>query len=262
MTTPVVSQNGNSNAKVSAFKKAFTEPLKPQKGPVNFSFSNSLKAGYTQYHGDQVSLLGINPEAKVEYKGWYAGAEVAAGTALSGKVELGKEIEFNKNWGMDVSAFASHDVNFIHNRETVIKHSPIDLSYNLNGENHLGSINLDDITVKSKPQGVFKTGIKAMANYTTNDGKFTIGAGLSGQYAANNTPNIILNGGLLNFEYRKDGQVYKNEITLPDLKVDLHKQDFVLTPELSAEYRFNDRIALEPSGNFFGGEIKVKHNIR
>ena len=243
MTTPVVSQNGNSNAKVSAFKKAFTEPLKPQKGPVNFSFSNSLKAGYTQYHGDQVSLLGINPEAKVEYKGWYAGAEVAAGTALSGKVELGKEIEFNKNWGMDVSAFASHDVNLVHSEAMIGKTS------NITTQKYLSDFNLDDISVKMNIPGVFRTGIKAMANYTTNDGKFTIGAGLSGQHAAKNSIDV-----------KNEGSIVTDPVQL--LENTFQKHGYVLTPELSAEYRFNDRIALEANGNFFGGEIKVKHNIR
>mgnify|MGYP003301283348 CR=1 FL=1 len=59
------------------------------------------------------------------------------------------------------------------------------------------------------------------------------------------------------------GKEYKmTDITIPDQQLNLHKQGFVLSPEVSAEYRFNDRIALEANGNIFGGEIKVKHNLK
>ena len=260
MTPPITS----NETKVNPFKKAFTEPLKPQKGPVKFSVSNSFKAGYTQYGGDQVSLLGFNPEAKVEYKGWYAGAEIAAGTAVSGKVELGKEIEFNKNWGMDVSAYASHDLNFMRGRNLTISGGNVVLNLAVDGERYRNDINLNDININLNSQGVVRTGLKAMGKYTTNDGKFTIGAGLSGQYAMNNSKDVLVKGTTIHTgTIEVMGKEYKvDNITIPDQQINLHKQGFVLSPEVSAEYRFNDRIALEANGNFFGGEIKVKHNLK
>ena len=260
MTPPITS----NETKVNPFKKAFTEPLKPQKGPVKFSVSNSLKAGYTQYGGDQVSLLGFNPEAKVEYKGWYAGAEIAAGTAVSGKVELGKEIEFNKNWGMDVSAYASHDLSFMRRRNLTISMENVNQEFVVDSEKIRSDIKFEDIILGiPTPQGVVRTGLKAMGKYTTNNGKFTIGAGLSGQYAMNNSKDVIVKGNTIRTEVNIMGKEYKmTDITIPDKQLNLHKQGFVLSPEVSAEYRFNDRIALEANGNFFGGEIKVKHNLK
>ena len=82
----------------------------------------------------------------------------------------------------------------------------------------------------------------------TDDEKFTFGAGVSGQYARNNAKDISLT------TTATDGQNTKS--LTQEFK--LHKEGFVLSPELKATWHANKNISVGANVNLFGGGITAQ----
>ncbi|MBR2431166.1 hypothetical protein IKB17_06880 [bacterium] len=90
-----------------------------------------------------------------------------------------------------------------------------------------------------------------MANYTTNNGKFTFGAGVSGQYVRNNAKDISLTTTITTDGLTKSlTQEFKP-----------HKESFVLSPELKATWNANKNISVEANVNAFGGGITASYTL-
>lgn len=56
--------------------------------------------------GENFSNIGAALGGEINYKGTYLKAEAGAGTALSGRVELGHEFDIGKNLGFEISSKA------------------------------------------------------------------------------------------------------------------------------------------------------------
>ncbi len=214
--------------------------MKKKQAPV-LTGNVGLNASYKHYGTDRILLFGPTAEGKVQHKGFYAGAGVTAGTGLSADVEIGKEFDINKNWGLDLSANANYTRSLLkgNNQVSIIQ-----------------KVQVNDIVEEGREFAEWKpavttAGLKVMANYTTNNGKFTFGAGVSGQYARNNAKDISLT------TTATDGQITKSltQVFKP------HKEGCVLSPELKATWNANKNISVEANANILGGGITARYTF-
>jgi hypothetical protein len=218
-----------------------TPPINEKKQAPVLTGNVGLKASYKHYDTDRILLFGPTAEGRVQHKGFYAGAGVTAGTGLSADVEIGKEFDINKNWGLDLSANANYTRSL------------------LKGNNQVSitqKVQVNDIVEEGREFAEWKpaittAGLKVMTNYTTNNGKFTFGAGVSGQYARNNTKDISLT------TTATDGQ-YTGSLTQ---WVNHHKEGVVLSPELKATWNANKNISVGANVNAFGGGITASYTF-
>lgn len=217
--------------------------------PVVTTGSVGLNASFKEYGADRIVLFGPTVEGKVEHKDFYASAGVTAGTGLSVGAEVGKEFDINKNWGLNLSANANHTRALLGENKTSII-----MAHNL-------QVNRNDIanntSVETRGSAQWKpaittAGVKAMANYTTDNGKFTFGAGLSGQYAKNNAKDISLTATV------KDNNQAINTATSA---IKRREEGFVLSPELKAGWNANKHISFEANVNGFGGGVTAKYTF-
>ena len=212
-----------------------TPPINEKKQAPVLTGSVGLNASYKHYGTDSILLFGPTAEGRVQHKGFYAGAGVTAGTGLSADVEIGKEFDINKNWGLDLSANANYTRSLMKDNNK----SHISISQSINGV-----VDKRQEFAEWKPE-VTTAGLKAMANYTTNNGKFTFGAGISGQYARNNGKDISL------------------ATTEPKMAAELKcfKEGVVVSPELEATWNANKKISLQANANVFGGGITASYKF-
>ena len=218
-----------------------TPPIDGSKTTPVFSGGIGLNAAYKQLGVDKILVFGPTANGRVEHNGWHAGASATLGTAYSAEVEVGKEFDINKNWGLDLSAHAGHVGTLCQGKNS----STIEHYVNNNGK-----VDVETATAEWKPK-VTTAGVKAMANYTTNNGKFTFGAGVSGQYATNNAKNVSLTTPYM------DDQVPKSTTT----NIINHKEGLVFSPEIKASYNAGKHISLEANGNFFGGGLTARYTF-
>lgn len=218
-----------------------TEPIitaQPKEQP-KVTYNAGLQAGYKQYGVDEIPLFGATAGAKVEYKGFHAGAELTAGTALSGNIEVGKEFDINKNWGLDLSANANHTVSMLGKNKIHIE------------QNIQGVEDAPYAHAEWRP-GISTAGVKAMANYTSNNGKFNFGVGVSGQYVTNNAADASLS------------TRYETEPGVTQIQTDAiksHKAGVVVSPELQVGYKINDKFALGLNANALGGTAGISYTF-
>lgn len=218
-----------------------TPPIDGQKQTPVLTGNVGLNASYKHYGTDRIVILGPTAEARVQYNGFYAGAGVTAGTGLSADVEIGKEFDINKNWGLDLSANANYSRSLLEGN---------------NQANIILNVQCNDIvkdgfvSAEWKP-AVTTAGLKVMANYTTNNEKFTFGAGVSGQYVTNNAKDISLTTTVT------DGQ-HSESLTH---EFNYHEEGFVLSPELKAIWNANKNVSVGANVNLFGGGITASYKF-
>lgn len=218
-----------------------TQPIvntQPKEQP-RVTYNAGLQAGVKEYGADKIALFGATGGAKVEYKGFHAGADVSVGTALGANLEVGKEFDINKNWGLDLSANASHTVSMLGKSQIHIKH---DIQ---------GVENTPYAHAEWRP-GVTSAGVKAMANYTSNNGKFNFGVGVSGQYVKNNAADA-----LLSTRYETEPGV--TQIRTNAIKA--HKEGVVVSPEVQFGYKINDKLALGLNADALGGSAGISYTF-
>ena len=218
-----------------------TPPINEKKQAPVLTGNVGLNASYKHYDTDRILLFGPTAEGRVQYKGFYTRAGVTAGTGLSADVEIGKEFDINKNWGLDLSANANYTRSLLkgNNQVSIIQ-----------------KVQVNDIVEEGREFAEWKpaittAGLKVMANYTTNNGKFAFGAGVSGQYARNNAKDISLT------TTATDGQI--TESLTHEFKH--HKEGFVLSPELKATWNANKNISVGANVNVFGGGITASYTF-
>ena len=214
-----------------------TPPINEKKQAPVLTGNVGLNASYKHYGTDRILLFGPTAEGRVQHKGFYAGAGVTAGTGLSADVEIGKEFDINKNWSFDLSANANYSRSLLKDNNQV--------KFQVNGIVEEGRE-----FAEWKP-AITTAGLKVMANYTTDNGKFTFCAGVSGQYARNNAKDISLTTTVT------DGQITKS--LTQEFKP--HKEGFVLSPELKATWNANKNISVGANVNAFGGGITASYTL-
>lgn len=218
-----------------------TPPIEGKRQTPVLTGNVGLNASVKNFGCDRILLFGSTAEGRIQHKGYYAEAGVTAGTGLSVNAEIGKEFDINKNWGLELSANANHTRSLLGTKnESMIIHN-----IGINGECHEESANAD------WTPGVTIAGVKAMANYTTDNGKFTFGAGVSGQYARNNAKNLSLTS------TATDGQTTQSMTTV----INNRKEGFVVSPELKATWNANRHISVEANGNAFGGGVTARYTF-
>lgn len=218
-----------------------TPPIEGKRQTPVLTGNVGLNASVKNFGCDRILLFGSTAEGRIQHKGYYAEAGVTAGTGLSVNAEIGKEFDINKNWGLELSANANHTRSLLGTKnESMIIHN-----IGINGECHEESANAD------WTPGVTIAGVKAMANYTTDNGKFTFGAGVSGQYARNNAKNLSLTS------TATDGQTTEHVTSV----INKRKEGFVVSPELKATWNANRHISVEANGNAFGGGVTARYTF-
>lgn len=215
-----------------------TLPIDGQKKPV-FTGAIGAKAEYKALGVDKMVIFGPTAEGKVQYKGWHAGAGVTAGTGLSVDAEIGKTFNLNKNWDIDLSLNANHSISFGGKSKVNLEHIDFNTGETIN-----------QISAEWKP-GVTTAGVKAMAYRTSNNGKITFGAGVSGQYCTNNAKNVSLTTTVTD----------ENSTTTYYHAENNHKNGFVVSPELKVSLNVNKNCSIEGKGNIFGGGISAKYTF-
>lgn len=213
-----------------------TPPIEGKRQTPILTGNVGLNASYKGFGSDRIILFGPTAEGRIEHKGYYAEAGVTAGTGLSLDAEIGKEFDINKNWGLNLSANANHTRSLL--SET--NEAGINVKVYDNGT----LLTECSDYAKWKP-GFTTAGVKAMANYTTDNRKFTVGAGVSAQYATNNAKDVSVT--LKEYDFHQE---IKNK-----------KVDFVVSPEFKASWNANRHISIEANGNAFGGGVTARYTF-
>lgn len=117
------------------------------------------------------SNLGAAVGGEVNYRGTYLKAEAGAGSALTGKAELGHEFDIGKNMGLDISAKAQTTKNLRANNY----HTEFDTRMNseISGVPYsMGNLHIGDAKWYS---GETRLGAGAELNFKSKNAKFGIG---------------------------------------------------------------------------------------
>lgn len=218
-----------------------TQPIitaQPKEQP-KVTYNAGLQAGVKAYGVDKIPLLGANAGANVEYKGFHAGAELTAGTALSLNTEIGKEFDINKNCGLDLSANASHTMSTLGKSQTKIT-PQID-----------GIEDLPSTKAEWRP-GVTTTGVKAMGKFTSNNGRLNFGVGVSGQYVKNNASDALLSTCF---------EAAPGVTRIRTNAIKSHKEGVVVSPEFQAGYKINEKLSLGLNANVLGGSAGISYTF-
>ena len=121
--------------------------------------------------GENFSNIGAALGGEINYKGTYLKAEAGAGTALSGRVELGHEFDIGKNLGFEISSKAQT----IRNLKSNSYHTEFDTRMNgeINGVPYsIGNLHTGDSKWYS---GETRLGAAAKLNFKSKNAKFGIG---------------------------------------------------------------------------------------
>lgn len=197
---------------------------------TNFYGNAGLQAGYRTSidRNDPVIVFGPRVEGGFQRGGWHGNVGLGVGTAVTADAEIGYEFNFNKTFGLDLTANASNTTSLLgKNRSTIIAYkddstpTPIPIS--------------DSKTWRSN---ITEAGAKAMLNINPND-RVQIGVGVSGQYVRNNAPDHTFAG----------------------VTQALHKKDFKFSPEFALDIKAGKNVTIGAEANSRGGNATVAWNF-
>lgn len=202
-----------------------------QEQKPKFNTSVGLQAGYKQLGIDKILIFGPRGEVGFEHNGWHGKAGIGVGTALATDIEVGKNFNFNKTLGVDISANASNTCFLAAKGSSEIVHD------------YQGTIYSD---VENWKPNITEAGAKAMLNYTPTE-KVKLGVGVSGQYVRNNAPN--------------HSYTSQHEGAIASTTHHLHKNEFKVSPELSLGFKASKNVAIGVDANLRGGNATVKYTF-
>ncbi len=187
--------------------------------------------------GESYSNIGATLGGEVNYKNSYIKAEGGAGTALSGKVELGHEFDIGKNMGLDISAKAQatrsrQSKNFTFNA------SQMDVE--INGQNYPNECSAKASVKRNSGETRLGGGVKL--NFKSKNVKLGIGVEGGMRKTTTNDVNINLTSNIVlenNIRKTEPLNIHKTESL--NIFKDLGQQKGYITPTVSAEVNFGKK---------------------
>lgn len=179
--------------------------------------SNAAKEKYTN--------AGIAIGGQVNYKKTYLRGEAGAGTALTGKLELGHEFDIGKNMGLDLSAKSQYSSSAFKNNSTIELRDRDVVTQN--GVTY-SSENVAISDTQWHP-GEIRTGAQAELTFQSKHAKF--GVGVEGGLRHSISPDI-------NFNVYGDNMYGECS---GSYNLNLNKNVGYITPTLSAEVQLGKK---------------------
>lgn len=213
--------------------------------------------------GESFSNIGTTLGGEVNYKGTYLKAEAGAGTALSGKLEVGHEFDIGKNMGLDLSAKVQTATS---TKTNEFNH---DFTTHANGniKTETGDIPFDiksgDAVVAQWHSGEARLGGAAELTFKSKNAKFGVGLEAGVRQSTAHDVNW-------NFEHNYsigvsyEGEEYSNTIQHRDRgSLDLYKQSGYITPTVSAEVKLgkNSPFSFTANADLYQGQAGIKYTF-
>ena len=209
--------------------------INEQKPVYTSNVKVGASASYNKLGNDAFVLFGTKAEGQLEYKEFFAGADVTFGSGVSVGAEVGKNFDIGNHFGVEVSADANYT------KKLFGKNNKIYI-YNYSQAGQIDK----SVAEKWKP-GITTAGLKVLGEFKPTKW-FTLGMGVSGQYAKNDAKNLSLTT-----------ELETTEIVTTEIK--RSKEGIYVSPELKAEWRPNEHISFNGEVNRFGGEVSFGYNF-
>ena len=211
-------------------------------------------SGYAQANGgiiknpadEKYANIGAALGGEINYKGTYLKAEAGAGTALTGKLELGHEFDLSKNMGLDISAKATAN--------KTLKSSKLMSNFNYNVNGILGEMS----SVTTWHPGDVRVGLQPELTFKSKNDKFKFGVGVEGGWRKSTSPDIEHNY-LLEYKPETGSPVNLNDT----VKYDLNKSGAYITPTVSAEVKLGKigDFSLVANADMYQGQAGIRYTF-
>lgn len=206
--------------------------------------------------GKNFSNIGATLGGEVNYKSTYLKAQGGAGTALSGKIELGHEFDIGKNMGLEVSAKAQTTRSLVTN----------ELQYNSNKKTNYKLGNgiqyetnfSDEVEVNWKP-GETRVGMGTKLNFKSKLAKIGIGVEGGMRKSTNKDVNLDLSR---HVEIPVTGNTTYIDYN-PQLKVKLKEKKGYITPTVSAEVKMGKKsnLSFVADADMYQGKAGIRYTF-
>lgn len=195
---------------------------------------------------EKYANIGAALGGEINYKGTYLKAEAGAGTALTGKFELGHEFDLGKNMGLDISAKATAN--------KTLKSSKLMSNFNYNVNGILGEMS----SVTTWHPGEVRVGLQPELTFKSKNDKFKFGVGVEGGWRKSTSPDIEQNYSL---EYKREAGSSVN--LNHTLKMDLNKSCAYITPTVSAEVKLGKKgdFLLVANADMYQGQAGIRYTF-
>lgn len=202
-------------------------------------------AGVIKNAADEVySNLGATIGGEVNYKNTYLRGEAGAGTALTGKLEIGHEFDIGKNMGLDLSAKGQ----YTRSNSTSSLHAIFD--YTESGETNGVPYTKQELRTANVNWNAGETRLGAQAELTFKSKNAKFGVGLEGGLRHSTSPDIDIN--------------FANGNGTPvSVKKDLNKQTGYITPTLSAEVQLGKKsnFSFVANADMYQGQAGIRYTF-
>ena len=173
---------------------------------------------------------------EISYKGSFARAEVGAGTALSGKIELGHSFDIGRNMGLELSGKAQANMNLIKNK---LKFSSTAVNNNLTS----------GVEVNQK-YNTGETRLAGAAKLTFGSTKAKFGVGVEAGSRNNISPDMNYNLTAIAGPTQNTMQAsVKN------------KPEFYATPTVSADVKISKNLSFNANADLHQAQAGIRWNF-
>lgn len=208
------------------------------------------------------SYLGATLGGEVNYKNTYLRGEAGAGTALTGKLEIGHEFDIGKNMGLDLSAKGQYSRNNF--ESSLYMGVGSGMNMNINGV----SYPVENVQTANANWKAGETRLGAQAELTFKSKHAKFGVGLEGGLRHSTSPNISMN-----FAGTQSTLTIENEGKEPttitsktndfSVKRDLNKKAGYITPTLSAEIQLGKKsnFSFVANADMYQGQAGIRYTF-
>ena len=234
------------------------------------------KSGYVQLHtggvhnpaGRSYDNTGIGVGGKLNYKGTYLSAELAGGTAMAGKVQLGHEFDLGKNFGLDLSAKAQGS--FATKRSKNDTHIDLTTTQALTyKDEQTGAVKQESATIGDRfdihtdwVDGETRLGAGAQFTFKSKNFKIGLGAEAGKRSTIANDANHHVESHIRAVYTDNEGkqQVIDNN-KVYNKTFDIGKTKTYITPTVSAELNLGKKFSLMANGDMHQQQVGIRYNF-